>query len=205
MTRRPKNVGTRAGSVAAVVCLSALAACDMEPGGWVAESGDIASQGGAASVFDPNADALGTTGPGEGEVGAPCGANEECVTEYCMTTREIGGFIAGAEVAGGYCSTLFCALDGSDGACTAEMGGVCFSLFAFLGAEFAEMGGICLRPCNDDRDCRVADGNVCFDAAGLVAEGLLSRDVLDLYYGEHARGCIPETVVEAAVAKLRGQ
>lgn len=191
--------------VAAIGWILGLAACGLEPGGWVAESGDISSQGGAASVFEPNADAVGTTGPGEGEVGAPCGGNDECVTRYCMTTNDIGGFIPGAEVAGGYCSVLFCALDGSDDACTAEMGGVCFSLFAFLGAEMAEMGGICLRPCDGDRDCRIDDGNVCFDAAGLVEEGLLSREVLELHYGEHARGCIPETVVEAAVAKLRGQ
>lgn len=205
MTRRPGKAWPRAGTAAALMCFASLAACGLEPGGWVAESGDLGSRGGAASVFEPNADAIGQSGPGEGQVGAACGGNEDCVTGYCMTTRGIHDFIKGAEVAGGYCSALFCALDGSDGACTAEMGGVCFSLFAFLGAEFAEMGGICLRPCDGDRDCRKDDGNVCFDAADLVAADLLSQEVLDLYYGEHSRGCIPKTVVDAAVAKLRGQ
>jgi hypothetical protein len=82
---------------------------------------------------------------------------------------------------------------------------VCFSLFAFLGADMAGMGGICLRPCAGDRDCRTDDGNVCFDAEALVAEGLISQEILDLYYGDHARGCMPESVVDAAVEKLRGQ
>ncbi len=181
------------------------ASCGMAPGGWVAESGDIGSQGGAVNVFEPNLDTGGPFGPGEGQVGAPCSGNTECVTAYCMTTEALAKFIQGAVVADGYCSSLFCALDGSDAACTAEMGGVCFSLFAFLGEGLGEGGGICLRSCEDDRDCRADDDNVCFDVMDLVADGLISQQTLDLYYADNTRACTPRSVVEAAVAKLRGQ
>lgn len=178
------------------------AACATDPGGWVVESGDIGSGGGAASVFEPYGDIGGPVGPGAGRVGAPCEAADECATGYCMTTEQIAGIIAGAEVADGYCSDLGCALDGADGRCTADMGGTCFSLYAFLGPDMAGMGGICLRPCTDDRDCRTDDDNVCFDAETLVADGLLSREVIDQYYANGTRGCMPKSVVDAAIAKL---
>lgn len=177
------------------------ASCGLEPGGWVHEDGDLGSRGGAASVLEPNIDAVEPQGPGEGQVGAPCEESDECVTNFCMTTDNIEGFIRGAVVPNGYCSSLFCALDGSDGQCTAEMGGVCFSLFAFL-PGFGD-SGICLRPCNDQEGCRDEDDNVCFDAAALVAQGLLSADVLDSYYANGTRGCMPKTVVDAAIEKLR--
>lgn len=177
------------------------ASCGIEPGGWVHEDGDLGSRGGAASVLEPNIDATESQGPGQGQVGAPCDYNDECVTDYCMTTEAIGTFIRGAVVPNGYCSSLFCALDGSDTQCTAGTGGVCFSLFAFL-PDFGD-SGICLRPCHAEDDCRGEDDNVCFDAADLVAQGLLSADVLDSYYANGTRGCMPKSVVDAAVEKLR--
>lgn len=185
----------------AVVLGAGWAGCAMNPGGWVVESGDLGSGGGAASVFEPRGDLGGPVGPGAGQVGAACEAAGDCATGYCMTTDEIGGFIPGAEVAGGYCSWLFCALDGSDGKCTADMGGTCFSLYAFLGEGLGE-SGICLRPCSGADDCRTDDGNVCFDAETLVADGLLSREIIDLYYANGTRGCMPKSVVDAAIAKL---
>lgn len=192
----------RRGALGAAVGLGvAWAACATDPGGWVVESGDLGSGGGAASVFEPYGDVGGPVGPGAGQVGAACEAADECATGYCMTTEQIGGFIPGAEVAGGYCSWLFCALDGSDGKCTADMGGTCFSLYAFLGEGLGE-SGICLRPCGGADDCRTDDDNVCFDAETLVADGLLSREIIDLYYANGTRGCMPKSVVDAAIAKL---
>lgn len=196
------NARRRVALGAAVGLGVAWAACATDPGGWVVETGDLGSGGGAASVFEPYGDVGGPVGPGAGQVGAACEAADECATGYCMTTEQIGGFIPGAEVAGGYCSWLFCALDGSDGKCTDDMGGTCFSLYAFLGPEMAGMGGICLRPCTEDRGCRTDDDNVCFDAAALVADGLLSQETLDLYYANGTRGCMPKSVVDAAIAKL---
>lgn len=178
------------------------AACATDPGGWVVESGDMGSGGGAVSVFEPYGDIGGPVGPGAGQVGAPCEDADECATGYCMTTEGIEPFIPGTVVEAGYCSALFCATDGSDGQCTDDMGGTCFGLYAFLGPELAGMGGICLRPCTDDRDCRTDDGNVCFDAEGLVADGLLSQEIIDQYYANGTRGCMPKSVVDAAIAKL---
>ena len=189
--------GWRVASLALVVFAGS---CASEPGGWVRESGDIGSRGGAVSVFEAYGDVAGPTGPGEGEVGAACSEDGDCVTEYCMTTQGISPFIKGAVVPGGYCSSLFCELDGSDRKCTEAMGGLCFSLYAFLPSSGEQ--GICLRPCDENRDCRTEDDNVCFDAAALVADGLLPQEVIDRYYAGGARGCMPESVVAAAIATL---
>jgi len=204
MARGGRDGKRPTGAAWACAALVIAASCVSEPGAWVVESGDIGSQGGATSVFEPYGDVGGPIGPGEGQVGAPCEANEDCETAYCMTTDGIAGFIQGAVVPNGYCSALFCEVGGGDAVCTAAAGGVCFSLYAFLGEGLGEQGGICLRPCEGDADCRAADDNVCFDAAALVADGLLSQDVLDRYYGDETRGCLPQTVVDAAITKLTG-
>ncbi len=189
--------------------VAGLATACMSNGGWWPEQGQLDAAGGAESIFSKEpADATGEGGADEvapgGRVGEACAAPSDCVTGYCMTTANIGAFIKGAEVPGGYCSALFCAVDGSDGQCTDAMGGVCFSLYPFLGAAFGSKG-ICLAPCDTDADCRTADANVCFDAASLVAAGLMDAGVLDAYYAEHARGCLPGSVADAAKAKLEGR
>lgn len=178
-----------------------VAGCSLTPGEFPVESGEISSTGGAdglpsAPVRElPEPDGA----PGGAQVGSACGTGEECKTGFCMTTENIGGFIAGASVPGGYCSGLFCAVDGSDDACTPEMGGVCFSLFPFLGESFAEQG-ICLAPCRTDDDCRPSDDQVCFDAKELEQAGRLTSDQMALYYGDHPRACLPRTVRDAAMA-----
>jgi len=181
--------------------LAAGAGCTLTPGDFPVESGEISSTGGADGL--PSAPARDLPQPDGGiagsPAGAPCETAEECRTGFCMTTENIGGFIAGASVPGGYCSGLFCAVDGSDGACTPEMGGVCFSLFPFLGESFAEQG-ICLAPCETDDDCRPEDDQVCFDAMELQQAGRLTPDQLALYYGDLRRACLPRTVRDAAMA-----
>ena len=165
-----------------VIVLSVqVASCSLEPGDWVQEYGDLGSGGGAVSVFQPSGD-LGQGGrPGLAPVADPCDTNAQCSTGYCMTTKGIGSFIVGADIQGGYCSALFCDVDGDDGTCTPEMGGQCFSLYAFLGADMAEMGGICLQPSKDAQDSRSEDDNICIDT----------------------KGCIPASVATAATEKLK--
>lgn len=180
---------------------AALVACSLTPGPFPIESGELHSLGGADGL--PSAPARDTaTGEGalEGSpVGAPCSDASECSTGYCMTTENLGAFLPGAVVPGGYCSGLFCAVDGTDGACTVEMGGLCFSLFPFLGEAFAEQG-ICLAPCQRDQDCRPSDDQVCFDAQELLRIGRLTQDQLDRYYGDQGKACLPRTVRDAALA-----
>jgi len=185
----------------ATACLAGASACTLTPGAFPFEQGEITSTGGADGL--PSAPSPDLPGPDTGgagrAVGAPCTVPEECRSGFCMTTENIGGFLAGATVPGGYCSGLFCAVDGSDGACTAGMGGVCFSLFPFLGESFADQG-ICLAPCEEDRDCRPADDQVCFDALELQQAGRLSPEQLDLYYGDQRKACLPQSVRDAAMA-----
>jgi hypothetical protein len=194
--------GFREASRRAPWLLALLLACG-GPGGWVRESGDVGSQGGADGIVSalPDAPEEGDAAPA-GSVGSACTSNDECVTSFCMTTENIGAFIKGAVVPDGYCSALFCAVDGSDGACAAAMGGTCFSLYPFLGADFGG-SGICLAPCDDDAACRTGDDNVCFDAQTLVDQGLLDASVIAQYYANGTRGCLPATVAQAAVDKLK--
>jgi hypothetical protein len=183
--------------------LPLLLACAGGPGGWPVESGEVTSVGGAESVVSPrDAGVEAADLAGAAPVGSPCAANPDCATDFCMTTDNIGTFIKGAVVSNGYCSALFCAVDGSDGACSAAMGGTCFSLFPFLGDAFGDQG-ICLAPCTQDPDCRTADDNVCFDAKSLVDAGLMAASVLDQFYAAGTRGCLPRSVADAAVKKLR--
>lgn len=189
--------------VFAAVAVGVLASCSDAPGGWVREQGEVGSLGGAEGIL--SAEDAGTEAVGDtvtiGAVGASCAANGDCVTDFCMTTENIGGFIKGAVIPGGYCSALFCAVDGSDGACTADMGGTCFSLFPFLGDAFGEQG-ICLSPCVIDADCRTGDDGICFDAQSLVTAGLIDAAVIAQYFPDGSTGCLPKSVADAAVAKL---
>jgi hypothetical protein len=192
------------GRLTAALAASLLAAC-CGPGGWVHEVGSVNSKGGASTLIAAP-DAGPADGGGGGSalalVGAPCEASEQCVTSFCMTTGNIGAFIKGAVVPGGYCSALFCAVDGSDGACTSAIGGTCFSLFPFLGATYGAQG-ICLAPCTSDDDCRTGDDEICFDARTLVDDGLVAADLIAQYYPSGSRGCLPRTVRDAAIAKLQ--
>jgi hypothetical protein len=185
---------------ALIPVLSSAFSCALEPGDWLKETGDIDSRGGAFSVFEPSGDDGTPSGGNDGHVGDPCESNDDCITGYCMTTQEMKNLIKGVEVRGGYCSSLFCNVDGSDGTCTEAMGGICFSLYPFL-PEFAN-NGICLAPCSSDLNCRSVDENICFDAQELVDKGLMSRTILDLYYSGGSKGCLPESVANAAIETL---
>jgi hypothetical protein len=185
-----------------------LAGCLQDaPDDWPATQGTLECGAGAEGLTLWQAEVSGE-GAGEalqgGAVGTACQAGPECATHYCMTSANIGAFIKGAEVPNGYCSALFCAVDGSDGACTAAMGGVCFSLYPFLG-EGLGMKGICLAPCEVDADCRVADDNLCLRVQDLVDAGLMDAAVMAQYYSQAAAGCLPRSVAEAAREKLRQQ
>jgi hypothetical protein len=187
--------------------LPATAGCLRDAGDdWYPEHGALDSAGGPEGLTFLEADAAGEV-PVDPEVtvglvGTACEAKADCVTGYCMTTQNIGAFIKGAEIPNGYCSALFCAVDGSDGACTPAMGGVCFSLYPFLGESFGAKG-ICLSPCDADGDCRAQDSNVCFHAQSLVDAGLMDPAVLAAYYAGASSGCLPQSVATAAVEKLK--
>jgi hypothetical protein len=207
-----KNAGRTFATWILALLVMQAASCAGQPGGFVKESGDVGSLGGAPSILwteddggggGLDADVAQTDTATVGKVGTPCLQKEECVTDFCMTTENIGGFIKGALVANGYCSALFCAVDGSDGACTAEMGGMCFSLFPFL--PDSGDSGICLSPCDSDADCRTSDDNLCFDAQELVNKGLIDPSIITQYYSSGSRGCLPRTVAEAAIIKLTPQ
>jgi hypothetical protein len=167
----------------------------------------IDSSGGAESILKPNiaagdGDGAEGGGPAAGQVGAPCAEKPECVTNYCMTTANMTPFVKGANVPGGYCSAIFCAVDGSDGACTKEMGGICFSLYPFLGDAFGTKG-ICLAPCSSDSECRPEETGICFDAEDLVKQGLMKPEIIGKYYSSASKACLPKSVADAAEKKLK--
>lgn len=196
------------------------AACTDDPGYDKEPQGSVDSQGGAASFSDTFRDGdrdegedSEPDGSGEAEegsetplcdggcIGDPCLTKEECRSDYCMTSENVTAFIKGADIPGGYCSRLFCAVEGVDSHCTAAMGGICFSLYPFLGPSLGKKG-ICLAPCETDADCRTEEDQICFDAQSLVEQGLMDASVVETYYATATKGCLPQSVADAAVAKL---
>lgn len=86
--------------------------------------------------------------PGDGEIGAACDSDADCISAFCGQ---------GAAFPGGYCSA-FCSvsLQGCPG------GGPCFA-----NAGDDDDMGHCLAHCEDDTDCREDEGYLCGYSADL--------------------------------------
>ncbi len=141
----------------------------------------------------------GDTAAGE-MVGAACAADTDCVTDFCLTAESAAGLgLTGLTVEGGYCSSVMCNIAGDD-TCNDTSGGLCLSLFPFMGADFATMG-ICLKPCNDASDCRAEVESVCLDPMQWVTDGLLTQADYDAYF-DGVKACVHPDVAAAATGAL---
>lgn len=141
---------------------------------------------------------------GEGKIGAPCKAGFECESSYCLTTDSLRTLIGEDDliVEGGYCAVLFCHMDGSDGSCTEEMGGVCMSISPFYDYQFEGMG-VCTRPCTNDADCRTEDNMRCFDPQRFVDLGLIDAEIKERYFGD-TKTCLPSGLIDEAISGITG-
>ena len=136
----------------------------------------------------------------EGMVGASCYYDSDCVTDFCLTDESAAGMgLTGITVLHGYCSYVMCNIVG-DEICNDVSGGECFSLYPFMGLDFASYG-MCFRSCDRDADCRVEDNNVCLDPYVWVQQELLSSDEYNLYY-DGLKVCVPYDLAAAASSAL---
>lgn len=109
-----------------------------------------------------------------GTVGDPCKVNEECDTDFCLTTtflEYMGLVIPGLDPEWGICSKMSCIEDSECGA-----GGKCFDTQPFTGSPIK----LCLRSCEEMFDCRYTAGESCFG-------------------DETEKACLPDAVIAAIV------
>ncbi len=134
-----------------------------------------------------------------------CEEGLDCLTsEYANTAFSRDDLV----VENGYCSlplcTAYTVADGhKDLVCDADSGGLCISLFPFMGESYAAMG-ICLKLCDSDADCRTEDDNSCLDPADWVTDGLLDQAVYDTYF-TGVKACAPASLITAAEEGMAGE
>jgi|GEM_PF-2704403 len=126
-------------------------------------------------------------------VGEPCEEDEECLSNFCLTTDTLAPLVDGSEMPGGYCTALMIA---EFKQCLCDPNGVWISLAPWTGMINQ---GICLVPCVSDDDCRVDEGYKCFEPDELFGDwSEYEACVEPLYRGK--TGCLHESLIEAAFA-----
>jgi len=130
----------------------------------------------------------------DGLVGDACAANEDCLTEFCLTTAVISTLTGEEiEIVNGYCCSL------SPDICTPDVNGHNVSA-AFLGDDYADFN-ICLAPCYTDADCRPTDDVFCLDPTVLVEGGYLTEEEAFNYFG-NGNVCMPQGMLDAMLEQL---